>query len=419
MNKRQSLALITILLSLCTTVVCLRRYSDDLSVLENDEDDLFCAVMNPATGTYIDLSQLSSTPNKLKDGGKSRSSDPSKTRWLVSGWGYNTNFTIGVCSSPVTKDEETHLTNTTGAFYQDPKTHQLISIGDFATTPTLLRSKKLTLKYQNGDKCPNGVDRKSTLLNFVCDKELSSKAQITYIGSLHDCSYFFEVRSLYACPTSNKSNEVNLLGIFVGIFAVFFLVEYGGRRWLYGKVRTHFNPVNSQRPTYERIVYYLNGSERAKDGQWELKDRSKRSRLEKEYIEVLSDYEVLEITESGWVLVNLEYDLGKPLSIRDFNEWVYPIEPFTDSTTGIETSMVVSLNADIPMKQSSVEKNHTPAYYTSVERLCYDYTTEELEWLMCTTSDAGGNVPKWIQNATIANTVAKDVPYLFEFLSKK
>lgn len=171
--------------------------------------------------------------------------------------------------------------------------------------------------------------------------------------------------------------------------------------------------------TYERIVYYLNGSERAKDGQWELKDRSKRSRLEKEYIEVLSDYEVLEITESGWVLVNLEYDLGKPLSIRDFNEWVYPIEPFTDSTTGIETSMVVSLNADIPMKQSSVEKNHTPAYYTSVERLCYDYTTEELEWLMCTTSDAGGNVPKWIQNATIAKTVAKDVPYLFEFLSKK
>ena len=251
MNKRQSLALITILLSLCTTVVCLRRYSDDLSVLENDEDDLFCAVMNPATGTYIDLSQLSSTPNKLKDGGKSRSSDPSKTRWLVSGWGYNTNFTIGVCSSPVTKDEETHLTNTTGAFYQDPKTHQLISIGDFATTPTLLRSKKLTLKYQNGDKCPNGVDRKSTLLNFVCDKELSSKAQITYIGSLHDCSYFFEVRSLYACPTSNKSNEVNLLGIFVGIFAVFFLVEYGGRRWLYGKVRTHFNPVNSQRPRGE------------------------------------------------------------------------------------------------------------------------------------------------------------------------
>lgn len=170
--------------------------------------------------------------------------------------------------------------------------------------------------------------------------------------------------------------------------------------------------------TYDRLVHYLNGSERTADDGWVLSNRATRSELEKEYIEVLSDYEILEITDSGWVLVNLEYDLGKPLSIRDFNEWVYPIEPFTDAS-GKETSMVVSLNADVPMKQSSVEKNHTPAYYASVERLCYDYKTQELEWLMCTTSDAGGNVPKWIQNATIAKTVAKDVPYLFEFLSNK
>lgn len=263
MSKRHTLVLLVVFLSLVTTTVtCLRRYSDSLHARDSSDDDqdLFCAVMNASTGTYIDLSQLSSTPNNLKDNGKRRRIDPSKTRWLVSGWGYNTNFTLGVCSSPVTKDEEQSLSNTTGAFFRDPSTGKLVSIGDFGTQPTLLHSKKLTLTYENGDKCPNGVDRRSTLLNFVCDKELSSKAQITYIGSLHDCSYFFEVRSLYACPTSNKSNEVNLLGIFAGIFAVFFLVEYGGRRWLYGKVRTHFDPAyaassgpNSQRLRWEFV----------------------------------------------------------------------------------------------------------------------------------------------------------------------
>lgn len=35
---------------------------------------------------------------------------------------------------------------------------------------------------------------------------------------------------------------------------------------------------------------------------------------------------------------------------------------------------------------------------------------------MVTTNDAGGNVPKWLQNATIAKTVAKDVPYLFDYI---
>ncbi|QLQ78854.1 hypothetical protein HG537_0B02020 [Torulaspora globosa] len=169
---------------------------------------------------------------------------------------------------------------------------------------------------------------------------------------------------------------------------------------------------------YEKIVYYLNGSERTETGEWIMPDRTRRSRLEKEYIEVLSDCEILKLTDSGWTLVNLEYNLGKPLSIRDFSEWVYPIAPYIDNT-GLEVSIVVSLNAQVPMKQSSVEKNHTAAYYASVERLSYDRNTKQLEWLMCTTSDAGGNVPKWIQNATIAKTVAKDVPFLFNFLNTK
>lgn len=213
-----------------------------------DDSRLFCAVMNPTTGTYIDLSQLSATPNSPRDGGRT-----SRSRWLVPSWGCHTNFTLGVCSSPIT-DDDRELANTTGAYYVDPATGREVSIGDFSTRPRLSPARKLTLQYDHGDVCPNGVDRKSTLLSFVCDRDLAARAQISFVGSLHDCAYFFEVRSVHACPTSARSNEVNVLGIFIGIFVVFFVVEFGGRRWLYGKVRTHFQAPDARRPPAWRRV---------------------------------------------------------------------------------------------------------------------------------------------------------------------
>lgn len=299
--SRRSFIIIITLVLLVTTLTCLRPYNfvtdsntssapgaverstesdngkpNDDNDGGRDQDDLFCAVVNPTSGTYIDLSQLSSTPNKLKDEdkknrGKTNRDDSSKTRWLIRGWGYNANFTLGICSSPVTEDEESQLNNLTGAFYEETGKNndkRLVSIGNFGTKPTLLGSKKLTLKYENGSKCPNNIDRKSTLINFVCDKEISAKAQITYVGSLHDCSYFFEVRSVYACPTSNKSNEVNVLGIFVGIFAVFFLVEFGGRRWLYGKMKARFNPQGAAINAYN--TEYTENTNRPFHPRWEF-----------------------------------------------------------------------------------------------------------------------------------------------------
>ncbi|CCK68387.1 Mrl1p KNAG_0A07340 [Huiozyma naganishii CBS 8797] len=209
-------------------------------MLEQPKDP-FCAVTNPASGSFIDLSQLSASPNKQntkKKGGQKTNFDKSKTRWLVKGYGpdLGLNFTLSVCSSPVVdeSDESHQLKNTTGAYYFDSKRGKYVSIGDFSTKPKLfgVTSKKLTLEYGNGDSCPNSVDRKSTLLNFVCDRDiLNSKAQISYIGDLHNCSYFFEVRSVYACPTSTNNNEFNAWGIFFGIFAVFCLVEFC-RRWI-------------------------------------------------------------------------------------------------------------------------------------------------------------------------------------------
>lgn len=234
-------------------------YTDDTTNGgEDGNDELFCAIMKSTTGAYIDLSQLSSTPNKLRKGQRSRNrkKESGKTRWLVKGWGYKTNFTLGICSSPVTDKEENVLSNVTGGYYVDPKSEELVSIGQFKTTPKYT-GKKITLAYENGDTCPNGVDKKSTLLNFICDKDIPTKAQISFIGSLHDCSYFFEVRSIHACPASLKSNDINVLGIFFGIFFVFFAVEYG-RRWFYKKLRVHLRPNSvgiseDTRPRWESV----------------------------------------------------------------------------------------------------------------------------------------------------------------------
>ncbi|CAH02323.1 Mrl1p [Kluyveromyces lactis] len=198
---------------------------------DDDQEDPFCSVVNPNTGGFIDLSWLSSTPNEEKhDGNKDRNrKEQSKTRWLVKGWEYNTNFTLGICSSSVGSELKDQLKDTTGAYYVDhANSDKLVSIGDFSSTPKFT-GKKLTMTYEGGDTCPNGVDKKSTLINFVCDKEIATKAQISFIGQLHNCSYFFEVRSIHACPISNIGNDINAVGIFASIIAVFLLIEIARR----------------------------------------------------------------------------------------------------------------------------------------------------------------------------------------------
>lgn len=195
----------------------------------------FCAVINPITDKYIDLSPLAytTTPN----------GDELTHKYVARGWDNPANFSIGICTTPIQPKEPAskHLWNHTGAFYFDNVTKEYISIGRYTTSPRLRGefSKKLQLKYVNGSTCPNGVDRRSSILNFVCDHTVNNKkAKINFLGSLHDCSYFFEVRSIYACPTSTTKNQINVGGIFIGIFVVFFLVEFVRRTFLYERKRS-------------------------------------------------------------------------------------------------------------------------------------------------------------------------------------
>ncbi|AGO12886.1 AaceriADL369Cp [[Ashbya] aceris (nom. inval.)] len=183
------------------------------------DDPPFCAVRNRSTGSYIDLSPLASNASGTPP------------NWFVRGWQFGANFTLGVCTSPL--DE-----GPVGAYYSDGGRH--VSIGNFATAPRYT-GKKLTLTYEGGDLCPNRVDRKSSLLYFVCDREIPTMAQVSLLGVLHNCSYIFEVRSVHACAAARAASDRSVLGIFAAILLVFAAVELA-RRCCAAPLRRRFRP---------------------------------------------------------------------------------------------------------------------------------------------------------------------------------
>ncbi|CDH08627.1 uncharacterized protein ZBAI_00409 [Zygosaccharomyces bailii ISA1307] len=183
-----------------------------------------------------------------------------------------------------------------------------------------------------------------------------------------------------------------------------------GELWLSRISKRHLDEKQ-----YAQVLYYLLAVHK-EEGKWVMPERSKRCLIEQEYIEVLKRVDIVEQTR-GWIRINSEYELGAPLAPREFNEWVYPMQPFINEQ-GNEVSLVVTLVADADIKQESKDKGHIHAWYVSVERLEYDFKKQEFTWLMCTSNEAGGNIPKWLQNATIAKTVANDVPNFFDYLSK-
>lgn len=191
-----------------------------------------CTVVNPTTNRFIDLSSLSSIGNE----GKS-------LLWPAKGFDSGLNFSIGICSTPfktLHPHEVQDITNSSevGAFYVDPKTQKYVSLGKYSTEP-VMRGRKLTLTYTEGSKCQGIIDsktgeevRKSTILSFTCDREMLAKASISYIGSINDCSYFFEVRSHHACPTAAKADNLAVIWIFFFILLAA-LAVYGSGGFLY------------------------------------------------------------------------------------------------------------------------------------------------------------------------------------------
>jgi cation-dependent mannose-6-phosphate receptor len=170
-----------------------------------------CTIINPLTNQFYDLRPLSSI-----------GSDNEIQAWNSKGFDYGRNFSIGICSSPLkqlnalTDLDFIDISNKSqvGGYYTD-KLGKKVSIGLYSSN-LKFRGMNLILEYENGDKCENYPNLfKSTLLNFKCDREMMSKARVNYLGSMNNCSYFFEVKTIHACPTANEENDEAIWGIFL------------------------------------------------------------------------------------------------------------------------------------------------------------------------------------------------------------
>lgn len=188
-----------------------------------------CTVFNPHLHTFVDLRGLSSIENEGKP-----------HPWSARGYDKKLNFTLGICSTAFKKthDKEDEIkdsvnSSSIGGYYIDPALGKYVSIGEYSTTP-VVRGKKISLSYTNGSYCDNLQNsitgeklRKSTTLLFTCDRDMFSRGTLSFVDSIDDCHYIFEIKSPHACPTAAKSDDLAVIWIFllilVAALTVFFL----------------------------------------------------------------------------------------------------------------------------------------------------------------------------------------------------
>ncbi|GAA5855400.1 hypothetical protein JCM8547_007811 [Rhodosporidiobolus lusitaniae] len=115
-----------------------------------------------------------------------------------------------------------------GAFIEDSRGG--ISLGDYSTTPQY-HNGLLSLTYKNGHACPNSNARRSSLIYLQCDNSWTSDNKVTLIDSVDDCTYFFTMKTPYACPTSGGGFFSAIWGLMV--FAFWTAVVVGGAFFVY------------------------------------------------------------------------------------------------------------------------------------------------------------------------------------------
>ncbi|KAG5206005.1 Cation-independent mannose-6-phosphate receptor CI-MPR [Trichophyton interdigitale] len=239
-----------------------------------------CTIHSPNTGLYFDLNAISVQLDK-KDGKKSHADHQRDESWHVKGHDYGANFTINICA-PVVENltdvvgvDEKRWQNISAYYEMDGETY---SIGQQSSS-LLFRGRKLVLNYTDGSPCPppshgnklfrrkivDGDDddedkdkdgdkkgdddndkkkgddkkkdpedkverRKSTIMSFLCDRDLvTPAATFSFVGSPDSCSYFFEVRTAAACggvaaSTDGGVGPAGIFGIIAGIAVAAYLI---------------------------------------------------------------------------------------------------------------------------------------------------------------------------------------------------
>lgn len=213
------------------------------SLLLSDEPPVIlpCTVTSHASGNFFDLRPLTKAyPDHTVD-------------YSVRGLDYPANFTINICAPlllPVDfpDDPTTSLASSNVSALARYEDGSVRSLGQSSTNPKF-RGRNLILEYTNGSPClnPDGspTDLKSSvLISLKCAHDLdlaSAKNQpalMSFVGSPDNCSFFFEARSIHACPAVNQSQSMAPVSIFLIIFLVALVVYIAGSMVLHPSVRT-------------------------------------------------------------------------------------------------------------------------------------------------------------------------------------
>ncbi|WVQ75045.1 hypothetical protein IAR50_004654 [Cryptococcus sp. DSM 104548] len=142
------------------------------------------------------------------------------------------------------------------------------------------------------------------------------------------------------------------------------------------------------------------------------------SQNEREYIESCRETECLQVYKKHVAEVwRLTYKTPPPTSPRTFVVLLLSRELVT-SPKGERTFMNISipfLHPECPEKKGG-EKNRVRGKYVSVERVRETDNGKAVEWRMATSSDAGGNIPRFVTNGSLPNSISEDVPSFLSWM---
>ncbi|PWY95795.1 mannose 6-phosphate receptor domain-containing protein [Aspergillus sclerotioniger CBS 115572] len=193
-----------------------------------------CVVRSPTTGLFYDLNTISLSPPPAE--GEKPRKNAREESWHAKGHDYNANFTINICAPVIenVKDvvglDHSRWRNVSAYYEREGKVY---SIGQQSSDP-FFRGRKLVMNYTNGSPCAgdyigNAARTKSTIMSFLCERDTpASQATVSFVGTMDQCSYFFEVRSSAACGATAPTPDNPGLspgGVF-GVIALIAITVY-------------------------------------------------------------------------------------------------------------------------------------------------------------------------------------------------
>ncbi|KAL4965851.1 putative vacuolar sorting receptor (Mrl1) [Aspergillus stella-maris] len=194
-----------------------------------------CVARSPTTGLYYDLNALTVQPPPSDEKSRKYVRDES---WHVKGYDYGANFTLNICGpiienvTDVVGVDEGSWRNISAYYQKEGKTY---SLGQQSSDP-FFRGRKLVMNYTDGSPCEGeflekSAHTKSTMLSFLCDRDISATAPtISFVGTMDQCTYYFEVRSSAACggygqiPAGQGLSPGGVFGIIALIAVAAYLV---------------------------------------------------------------------------------------------------------------------------------------------------------------------------------------------------